>query len=67
LFKTVQDLCAVILIIACIILIVLGIDGEVKGLLALAAGWVFGKGTTNLIAARKATTTTTTTETRKGV
>lgn len=33
---------AVILIVGCLGLVYTGIDGEVKSILTLAAGWVFG-------------------------
>jgi hypothetical protein len=33
---------ALVLIVGCFILIVAGIDGEVKSILTLAAGWCFG-------------------------
>jgi len=33
---------AVILIVSCVGLIATGIDGEVKSILTLAAGWAFG-------------------------
>ena len=34
---------AVILIVGAMILLVLGIDGEVKSILTMAAGWTFGR------------------------
>jgi len=34
---------AVIIVTGCIILIALGIDSDVKSILAIASGWVFGK------------------------
>ena len=33
---------AIILVVGCIVLLSLGIDSEVKSILALAAGWAFG-------------------------
>ena len=33
---------ALVLIVGCFILIALGIDSEVKSILTIAAGWVFG-------------------------
>ena len=33
---------ALVIIVGCFILIVCGIDGEVKSILTLAAGWTFG-------------------------
>jgi len=43
-FKDITDLCAIVLVAGCLALIFCGKDGEVKGILALAAGWLFGKG-----------------------
>ena len=37
------DIAAYLLIIGCFILIGLGLDGEVKSILAMAAGWAFRK------------------------
>lgn len=37
------DIAAYLIIIGCIVLLVLHIDGEVKSILALAAGWAFRK------------------------
>ncbi len=36
----------VLIIIVCTILLITGIDGEVKSILALAAGWIFKSGYT---------------------
>ncbi len=36
----------VLIIIVCAILLITGIDGEVKSILALAAGWIFKSGYT---------------------
>ncbi len=33
---------ALVLVVGCLALIFLGIDGEVKSVLTLAAGWAFG-------------------------
>lgn len=33
-----------IIVIGCIVLLALGIDGEVKSILTMAAGWCFGSG-----------------------
>lgn len=33
---------ALILVVGCLLLIVFGIDGEVKSILTVAAGWAFG-------------------------
>lgn len=35
-------LIAIILVVGCLVLIFTGIDGEVKAILTLAAGWAFG-------------------------
>jgi len=35
---------AVVVIIGCFVLIGLGIDGEVKGILGLGSGYIFGRG-----------------------
>jgi len=42
LFKTPDQVIALILVIGCLILIFCKIDGEVKSILTLAAGWSFG-------------------------
>lgn len=39
-----DELAAVILLIGCICLIALSIDGEVKSILTMAAVWTFGRG-----------------------
>jgi len=33
---------ALVMVVGCFLLLGLGIDGEVKGILAVAAGWCFG-------------------------
>ncbi len=33
---------SLVLVIGCLVLLGLGIDGEVKGILGMAAGWCFG-------------------------
>ena len=33
---------ALVLVVGCIVLLALGIDSEVKSILAIAAGWAFG-------------------------
>lgn len=38
-----DELLAVIIVIACLCFIGLGIDGEVKSILTIATGWVFGR------------------------
>lgn len=42
---TPADVGAIIIIIATAVLIGLGIDSEVKSILAMAAGWAFGRAT----------------------
>lgn len=42
LFKTADEIIALVIVIGCIVLMLCRIDGEVKSILALAAGWVFG-------------------------
>lgn len=39
---TADLLIALVLIVGCFILLILRIDGEVKSILTLAAGWAFG-------------------------
>lgn len=38
---------ALILIVGCLILVGLGIDSEIKGILGASAGYVFGRGITS--------------------
>jgi len=38
-----DDICAVILLVGAIYLLATGIDAEVKSILTVAAGWLFGK------------------------
>jgi len=33
---------ALVLVVGCFLLLGLGIDGEVKGIIAMASGWAFG-------------------------
>ena len=35
---------ALVLVIGCLALLGLGVDGEVKSILVMAAGWAFGSG-----------------------
>lgn len=35
-------LISLVLIVGCLLLIFLGVDGEVKSILTMAAGWAFG-------------------------
>jgi len=39
---TPDTIIALVLIASCVVLIATGIDGEVKSILTVAAGWVFG-------------------------
>ena len=41
---TPDTLIALVLIVGCLGLLAFGIDGEVKSILTLAAGWAFGSG-----------------------
>lgn len=43
---TIDEIAALILIIGCLVLIFLGINSEVKAILAMAAGWTFKSGYT---------------------
>ena len=42
--KWLDEVAAIILIIGCLVLLGLGVDGEVKSILVMAAGWAFGSG-----------------------
>ena len=42
-FWTPDTLIALIIVLGCIILVALGIDTEIKSILAAAAGYVFGR------------------------
>ena len=39
---TPDTITAIVLVVGCLILIGLGIDSEVKSILTVAAGWIFG-------------------------
>lgn len=39
-----DEFVAMILVVGCLVLLFLGIDGEVKSILAMAAGWAFKGG-----------------------
>jgi hypothetical protein len=39
----IDEIMAIILIVGCICLLAMGIDSEVKSILSVAAGWLFGK------------------------
>jgi len=39
----IDEMLAVIIVIGCIVLMLCHIDGEVKSILTIATGWVFGK------------------------
>lgn len=43
-WKYLDEVAALVIIIGCLVLIALHIDTEVKSILALAAGWAFGGG-----------------------
>lgn len=57
---TPDKIIAAILVIGCLLLVALRIDGEVKSILAMAAAWLFG----TAYAEHRAATTTTTYELR---
>jgi len=38
-----DELLAIILVVGCLMLVFLGIDSEVKSILTMAAGWMFGR------------------------
>ena len=40
---TIDDICAFCIIVGCLVLIGCNRDGEVKAILGVAAGWLFGK------------------------
>lgn len=42
-FKSVDDICALIIVVSCCIFIGLGIDGQVKAIFGIAVGYIFGK------------------------
>jgi hypothetical protein len=50
---TVDKLTALILVCSCIALIATGIDSEVKSILTIAAGYLFGAGVTERRASKK--------------
>ena len=41
--RNADDVCAIIIVLGCIVLIAFGIDGEIKAILGVAAGFLFGK------------------------
>jgi hypothetical protein len=42
--KYLDDIAPIVVFLGCLVLLCLGIDGEVKGIMAVAAGWICGKG-----------------------
>lgn len=40
---TLDDIGALVVIVGCLVLIFTGADGQMKGILGVAAGWLFGK------------------------
>jgi hypothetical protein len=42
--KYMDDIGPLVVFLGCLALLCLGIDGEVKGILAVSAGWICGKG-----------------------
>jgi len=51
---TPDKICAVILIVGCLGLVFTGIDGEVKSILTISAGYLFGTGGAEIRAEVKA-------------
>lgn len=47
-WKYLDEAVALILVIGCFYLLATGIDGEVKSILTMAAGWCFAKGYTRV-------------------
>jgi hypothetical protein len=39
-----DDIAPIVVFLGCLALLCLGIDGEVKGIMAVSAGWICGKG-----------------------
>lgn len=39
---SIDKIIALVLVVGCMVLLVAGIDGEVKSILTMAAGWAFG-------------------------
>lgn len=50
-FRSVDDVCALIIIVGCFVLVGFGVDGEVKAILGLSAGYIFGKHRNGIAAA----------------
>jgi hypothetical protein len=46
--KFMDDIGPIVVFLGCLALLLLGIDSEVKGVLAVSAGWICGKGYGNL-------------------
>lgn len=46
--RNADDVCAIIIVLGCIVLIATGIDGEIKAILGVAAGFLFGKHRTEI-------------------
>lgn len=42
-WQYIDELIALILVVGCLILLVFKVDGEVKSILTIAAGWAFGR------------------------
>ena len=43
-WEYIDEVAALVIIVGCILMMCLGVDHEVKSILALAAGWAFGGG-----------------------
>ncbi|MBA7585676.1 hypothetical protein ES708_27664 [subsurface metagenome] len=52
----IDEIIALILVVGCLLLIGFGIDGEVKSILTMAAGWVFGREYIKRVVDRKKST-----------
>lgn len=42
-YKHMPDVIALIIVVGCLVLIFKGIDGEIKGILGMATGFIFGR------------------------
>jgi hypothetical protein len=43
-YEHMDDIAPIVVFLGCLVLIACGFDGEVKGIMAVAAGWICGKG-----------------------
>ena len=42
-WENIDEITALVIVVGCFVLIGAGIDGEVKSILTMAGGWVFGR------------------------